>query len=77
MAELSQEEKQKLIKALKKHYKAEVLSGKGGFFIRGKGHISIAKARKITGIKGKPRQQRAKSGGYGDYAIVRKIAGRV
>ena len=77
MAGLSQDQKQKLLKALKKHYKAEVLFGKGGFFIRGKGHISVAQARKVTGIKGEPRQRRAKSGGYGDYATIRKIAGRM
>jgi hypothetical protein len=77
MASLSQSEREKLLKALKKHYKADVLSGKGGFFIRGKGHISLATARKVTGIKGQTRQRRPKSGGYGDYAIIRKIAGRM
>ena len=77
MAGLSQEEKQQLIKALKKHYKTDVLSGKSGFFIKGKGHISIAEARRITGIKAKPRVRRGKTGGYGDYATLRKIAGRM
>ena len=77
MAGLSQEQRQKLIKALKKHYKVDVVSGKGGFYIRGKGHITIAKARQVTGIKGETRQQRPKSGGYGDYATIRKIAGRM
>ena len=77
MTGLSQDQKQKLIKALKKHYKADVISGKGGFYIHGKGHISIAKARMITGIKAEPRQRRPKSGGYGDYATIRKIAGRM
>ena len=77
MAGLSQEQRQKLIKALKKHYKVDVVSGKGGFYIRGKGHITIAKARQVTGIKAEPRQKRGKTGGYGDYATIRKIAGRM
>jgi len=77
MAELSIEQKQKLIKALRKHYKADVMYGKGGFFIKGKGHITIAQARKITGIKGETRQPRPKTGGYGDYATLRKIVGRM
>ena len=71
-------EKQRIISALKRHYKTpDVSSGKGGFFVRGKGWISLAKARRITGIKAKARTKRGKSGGYGDYAILRKIAGRV
>ena len=74
---LSQTQKQELLKALKKHYKTEVLYGKGGFFVKGKGHISMATARRVTGIKPEPRERRAKSGGYGDYAIMRKIAGKV
>ena len=77
MAGLSQDQKQKLLKALKKHYKTDVLLGKSGFFVKGKGHISIATARRVTGIKAEPRQRRAKSGGYGDYATIRKIAGRM
>jgi len=78
MAELSPEQKKKLVEALKKHYKADVLSAKGGFFIKGKGFITLTNARKITGIKSiVKRTPRGKTGGYGDYAIIRKIAGRM
>jgi len=77
MAESSQPEKLKLIKALRKHYKTDVMSGKSGFFIKGKGFITLAKARSVTGIKGKKRVLRPKTGGYGDYAIMRKIAGKM
>lgn len=77
MARLSPEETSKLVKALKKYYKTDVLSSKGGFFIKGKGFITLAKARQITGIKGKERVRRGKTGGYGDYATLRKIAGRM
>ena len=77
MAGLSTDEKGNIAKALKRHYKADVMSGKGGFFVRGKGHVTIAQARRVTGIKAKPKPRRAKTGGYGDYATLRKIAGRM
>lgn len=83
MVRLSQQEINQLVSALAKHYGTEVMYGKGGFFIRGKGnvktsHISLAKARSITGIKAEAkRNPRKVSGGYGDYAILRKIVGRV
>ena len=77
MAGLSAKQRAKLRNALKRHYKADVVDGKGGFFVRGKGHITIARARLITGIKAAPRPRRAKTGGYGDYATLRKIVGRV
>ena len=70
-------DRDEIIKKLKQKHKTDVISGKGGFFIKGKGHISIAKARKETGVKAAPRQKRGKTGGYGDYAIIRKISGRM
>lgn len=70
-------EQQRLVGALKKHYKTDVLSGKGGFFVKGKGFITLATARRVTGIKAKARKARGVHGGYGDYAIMRKIVGRV
>jgi hypothetical protein len=79
---VSQFEITAMVNALAKHYKTEVMYGKGGFFIRGTGdkktqHISLAKARSITGIKPEAkRNPMPKSGGYGDYAIMRKIAGK-
>ena len=70
MAELSLSQKRELIKALKKHYKADVAYGKGGFFVRGKGHITISKARKITGIKA------SRSGSESIPDLWRKISWR-
>jgi len=69
--------KQTLIVALKKHYKTDVISGKGGFFVKDKGFITLVQARKITGIKAVPRQKKGKTGGYGDYATLRKIVGKM
>lgn len=70
-------DREEIIEKLKQKHKTDVVSGKGGFFIKGKGHISITKARKETGVKAAPRQKRGKSGGYGDYATIRKISGRM
>lgn len=50
-------------------YKAEVLQGKSGFWIRGHGFITLAKARKLTGIKA-PSRQRTRMPAWGDYATV-------
>ena len=77
MGRLDPGETKNLWKALKEYYKTDVMSAKGGFFVRGKGFISLAKARKVTGIKATPRARRGKTGGFGDYAILRKIVGKV
>ena len=77
MPKLTPNEVDKLIKALKKHYKADVMYGKGGFWIKGSGHITLARARQVTGIKGKKKAPTKVHGGYGDYAIMRKIAGKM
>jgi hypothetical protein len=45
----------------------EVLQGKGGFWLRGHGHVTTAKARKMTGIAAEPRVHRERVA-YGDYA---------
>ena len=71
-------DKQRLITALKEHYHTDVLSAKGGFFVRDIGFIPLSKARKITGIKSTAkRTPRGKSTGYGDYAILCKLVGRI
>ena len=77
MGGLNPGETHNLWKALKEYYKTDVMTAEGGFFVRGKGFIPLAKARKVTGIKAKPRAIRGKTGGFGDYAILRKIVGRV
>lgn len=45
-------DQKQLISALSKNGD-EVLAGKGGFWIKGKGFITTAQARKTTGIKSK------------------------
>ena len=45
----------------------EVLQGKGGFWLRGHGHVTTAKARRMTGIAAEPRARRERVA-YGDYA---------
>jgi len=47
----------------------EVLQGKGGFWLRGHGHVTTAKARKMTGIAAEPRVRRERIA-YGDYAAL-------
>jgi hypothetical protein len=56
--------------ALEKHFDAPALAGKGGFFVKGHGFISTAKARKITGIKGKTRNPPTRLKAWGDYATI-------
>ena len=64
-----------LLEAVKSHFNSEVLTGKGGFFIKGHGFITIAQARKITGVKAKPRQTHQRIMPYGDYATIAQING--
>lgn len=71
------EDRAEMIKSLKSYFQTDVAYGKGGFFIKGKGFITIAKARKLTGIIAKKRNPTRKTGGYGDYAIIRKIVGKM
>jgi hypothetical protein len=47
----------------------EVLQGKGGFWLRGHGHVTTAMARKMTGISPEPRVRRERVA-YGDYAAL-------
>ena len=56
----------------KRHY--DVLQGKGGFWIKGKGFFTIAKARKLTGIKA-PTRNRTRLMPYGDYATIAMVNG--
>ena len=62
-----------LKRALEEHFNAPSLAGKGGFFIKGHGFVSTAKARKLTGIKGKTRTPPTRLSSYGDYAIIEMI----
>lgn len=47
--------------------------GKGGFFIQGQGWISMAAARRLTGIQAEPRVARERIAAYGDYAWIAAI----
>ena len=53
----------------------EVISGKGGFWIKGKGFISLRQAQKMTNILPIKRLLRERIGAYGDWAIIAKING--
>jgi hypothetical protein len=48
----------------------EVVSGKGGFFVKGEGFISLAQARKLTGIQAPKRAESMVMSSYGDWATI-------
>lgn len=56
--------------ALSEHYHADVLQGKGGFWIRGHGFLSLAKARRLTGMAPQPRPPVIRQAAWGDYATI-------
>ena len=65
------ESTKELLGAIKDYYNTEdVVYGKGGFFVRGKGFISISKARLLTKKEAPERQYRGRMSSYGDYATV-------
>ena len=47
-----------------------VLHGKGGFWVKGKGFYTIAQARRLTGIKAPARERRQTVQPWGDYATI-------
>lgn len=53
----------------------EAMHGKGGFWLRGHGHVSFAQARKMTGVSvpDELRRDHSRIGAYGDYAWVAKL----
>lgn len=51
----------------------EVLTAKGGFFIRGKGFVTLAQARKMTGVTAKPRGPRMVQAPWGDAAWIKML----
>ena len=55
----------------------EVLYNSGTFAIRGKGLVSLAQARKMTGIQAPKREVRERVTAYGDWAWVAAINGRL
>lgn len=57
----------------------EAIHGKGGFFLRGHGHVTFAQARKLAGVAvpEELRREQREAVLYGDAAIVHLIAGRM
>ena len=41
-----------------------------GFYVKGEGFVSLAQARKRTGISAPPREYKPRIGAWGDYATV-------
>lgn len=64
---------QELIKGLSDKLGVDVISGKGGFWAKGKGFYTIAQARKLTGIKATPRNYKPIVSAWGDYATIAQI----
>jgi len=52
---------------------SDIVAGKGGFWIKGKGFYTIAQARKLTGIKAAPRNERPVMRALGDYATIAQL----
>ena len=57
----------------------EALYGKGGFFLRGRGFVTFAQARKLAGVAVPEalRRERREAILYGDAATIHLIAGRL
>jgi hypothetical protein len=54
----------------------DACSGKGGFHIRGRGFVSLAQARKETGVNmAAKREPRMVQGAWGDYATIAMMNG--
>lgn len=72
---------QTLGEALTKHCSVpfdidHICSGKGGFWVRGHGFFTYAKARKLTGMPVEfPRPRKSRISAYGDYATIAQING--
>jgi len=65
----------KLCEALKGIYGEFIMVGRGGFWIKDHGFVTLAQARKITGIRGKERKKRIAVNAWGDYATIAMING--
>jgi hypothetical protein len=57
----------------------EAMYGKGGFWLRGRGHVTFAQARKLAGVDVSDELRRRSRARilYGDAAIIHAIAGKV
>lgn len=66
-------ERQKIIDGLKEKYGTDVMYGQNGFFVRGTGWISMARARRETGLAASLKRPGQRVSSYGDYAIVEML----
>ena len=55
---------------LAEHYGTKVLQGKGGFWIKGNGFITLKKAREITGVSAPKCRKVMRQSAWGDYATI-------
>lgn len=49
---------------------AEVMFGKGGFWVRSQGFITLAEARKLTGVAAPKRERRERVMFGGDWGMI-------
>jgi hypothetical protein len=66
-----------LLEALHAEGYEAITAPQGGFFVKGHGHMTIAQARKITGIQASPRPRRERQAPWGDFAIIAAMSGRM
>lgn len=55
----------------------EVLGGKGGFWLRGRGYVSLEQARRMTAIAAPKREPHGRQLPWGDFAAIVAINGRL
>jgi hypothetical protein len=65
-----------IVEKLSELYKTDVCQGKGGFWIKNKGFMSLFKARQVTGISAPPRKLKPLQLPWGDYATIAMLNGR-
>ena len=56
-------------------YQAPVVQGKGGFFVKGHGFITLRKARELTGHPAPAKVKRERVMPWGDYATIAALNG--
>jgi len=66
--------RQEVFEALKSQGHEVLLGKDSGFYVRGRGFLGLAEARRITGISAPERTFRERTA-YGDYATILAING--
>jgi hypothetical protein len=54
----------------------QVLTASGGFFVKNEGFVSLASARRRTGIMAPNRKHQPRQVAWGEYATIAAITGR-